>query len=1056
MDPLKNSLSSKAPHVNGVVNGSSLDDEVDSWGADGDGEVMDTVDGTAAAEPNLHHRGSADKHKFNSYQMRTKQKVVTDFATVSKGSSAGAKPRAGLKQVLFSQGVSDKNPAPEAQGQLDLLKHNLEAFTVSVSLKWRWGEENQGTTLESNWTEIVHSHSTMTKVQRNQQDALWEFVHTELTYINKLLIIKDLVLGSLLHLHHHGFLLEVTPQLLFSNLYAIIRAHQLFWQEIIFPMLQEVRRTGKPFDPMRLEAGCLQFRKRFSSYKHYCGEEESTQEYARLQAQSNPHFLVYVQWVETHPQADRMRLGDMQAKPHQRITKYPLLLGAVLKTTTDSGVQQALRGMLSSVSRFLVSINDYMRFKDEELALSISAQRVEGYEVEGINEEIDKHVREVSRFDLTCPISGVGPEVIRKLLLEENLKIRGRKDNKLEVVALLFSDVLLMTKVQKKGERLKVIRPPLALDRTHCIALKDGSSFVLVEVGELLSVMNVYIFVTGTPNSCNTWVSTIDQAKETLKELREKEKKRLMDKWKIHQTSLTSLSEDNGEDEAEMIQQPVTPSEEDTFVKKHNDKPIKHKSVNGVLSSAEADEPYQRFINEMPFWQLQRPARTSHKLARKPFPPQQQQSVPGYEYIEMEVRGPMSRTTGDDHRQEETLCTEAQGAGFKKVQSAPNLEQHFIFDNAGQTQTKPHSLLRGEYPEIDYPINEDSAHNITSDQSPPAISRRASEVISRRQPLDSVSVIHERRSTYSIPTSIDLSEAEGFKDIKSPDMRRRRPLSTHQNSSHSSKPLLRAAHRSVSNNSSSNSDSDCSVPAKRNSVPYNKNTPRVLKLGSLRPHQGMFWTDRVSPDPQTFSEPELQDLSLSNKRAKVKTQRSASIPNIVLQERSYWSLTTGSVSQTYAPQNDCPPPSPLQVLLFRAKERDKETLKQDLSVKVPNMRHEIPPPSPLLSTTPSPSPSEWDRDTEWEKVELLRSRALSVSKGWKEQLVDEDDDDKRNSVMFSDGVNVDWTGWCFDDEEVMDHLQPGGEGPLEGINRTLAFCDLQEQSEHEDGECSQV
>lgn len=36
------------------------------------------------------------------------------------------------------------------------------------------------------------------------------------------------------------------------------------------------------------------------------------------------------------------------------------------------------------------SINDYLKLKDEELALTISAQRVEGYEVEGINEEIDK------------------------------------------------------------------------------------------------------------------------------------------------------------------------------------------------------------------------------------------------------------------------------------------------------------------------------------------------------------------------------------------------------------------------------------------------------------------------------------------------------------------------------------------------------------------------------------------------------------------------------------------------------------------------------------------
>lgn len=45
---------------------------------------------------------------------------------------------------------------------------------------------------------------------------------------------------------------------------------------------------------------------------------------------------------------------------------------------------------LSSVHSFLESINDYLKLMDEELALGISAQRVDGYEVEGINEEIDK------------------------------------------------------------------------------------------------------------------------------------------------------------------------------------------------------------------------------------------------------------------------------------------------------------------------------------------------------------------------------------------------------------------------------------------------------------------------------------------------------------------------------------------------------------------------------------------------------------------------------------------------------------------------------------------
>ena len=60
------------------------------------------------------------------------------------------------------------------------------------------------------------------------------------------------------------------------------------------------------------------------------------------------------------------------------------------------------------------------------------------------------------------------------------------------------------------------------------------------------------------------------------------------------------------------------------------------------------------------------------------------------------------------------------------------------------------------------------------------------------------------------------------------------------------------------------------------------------------------------------------------------------------------------------------------------------------------------------------------------------------------------------SVAFSEGVNVDWPGWCFDDDEVMVHLQPRDEGLLEGISRSLALLQFTHISEQEEGECSQV
>ena len=53
--------------------------------------------------------------------------MVTDIATVSKAASAGVKPRAALRQVLFSQGVSEKNPPPEVYCSHDVL-HCLNAL----------------------------------------------------------------------------------------------------------------------------------------------------------------------------------------------------------------------------------------------------------------------------------------------------------------------------------------------------------------------------------------------------------------------------------------------------------------------------------------------------------------------------------------------------------------------------------------------------------------------------------------------------------------------------------------------------------------------------------------------------------------------------------------------------------------------------------------------------------------------------------------------------------------------------------------------------------------
>lgn len=44
-------------------------------------------------------------------------------------------------------------------------------------------------------------------------------------------------------------------------------------------------------------------------------------------------------------------LGDLLIKPHQRVTKYPLLLQAVLKRTPEAPAREALNAMVGSLER---------------------------------------------------------------------------------------------------------------------------------------------------------------------------------------------------------------------------------------------------------------------------------------------------------------------------------------------------------------------------------------------------------------------------------------------------------------------------------------------------------------------------------------------------------------------------------------------------------------------------------------------------------------------------------------------------------------------------------
>ncbi|XP_029911318.1 pleckstrin homology domain-containing family G member 5 isoform X2 [Myripristis murdjan] len=449
---------------------------------------------------------------------------------------------------------------------------------------WEEEEEETNLTLEDSWQTLLDNPEALTRRQFHQQEAIWELLHTEATYIKKLRVITDLFLCGLLNLQESGLLVDVEPTKLFSNIQDIVRLHTALWNQVMLPTLNKARQARALLDPVDLHHGFRTFGSRFQPYIRYCMEEEGCMEYMRTLLRDNELFRIYVTWAETNKQCNRLKLADMLAKPHQRLTKYPLLLKSVLKKTDEPSARDIVNSMVATVEDFINSVDSQMRQRQEQQKLATISARIDSYEaVEGSSEEVEKILREYNRFDLMAPMRGIRPEETRQLHLEGALRMKEGKDSRMDVYCFLFTDLLLITKPVKRVEKVKVIRQPLLIHNVVCKELKDPGSFILIYLNEFKSAVAAYTFQANSATQGRSWIDAICNVQNQLQRLRTEEVLR-------QQSSLKQRLEGEEEEEEEDESSNSTTS---SPCLKHKD-PQNTRQSDGsteTLSVMEIDEP---------------------------------------------------------------------------------------------------------------------------------------------------------------------------------------------------------------------------------------------------------------------------------------------------------------------------------------------------------------------------------------------------------------------------------------------------------------------------------
>uniref|UniRef100_A0AAY4EF66 Pleckstrin homology domain containing, family G (with RhoGef domain) member 5b n=1 Tax=Denticeps clupeoides TaxID=299321 RepID=A0AAY4EF66_9TELE len=403
--------------------------------------------------------------------------------------------------------------------RVEQLQNKLHMYThyglpkVSLQVAIHNEEEETSFNLEESWQQLLDEPEMLTKRQFQQQEAIWELLQTEAAYIKKLRVITDLFLCGLLNLHASGILNEVEPARLFSNVQDLVRLHTELWVQVMQPALNNARHGRKLLNPTDLQEGFETFGSRFQPYVQYCMEEEGCMEYMRSQLRDNELYKIFITWVEAKKECNRLKLADMLVKPHQRLTKYPLLLKTILKKTDDPSVRDALNNMVMCVEGFINKIDAKMQHREEQQKLAAISARVESYEAtEGGSEEVERILREYNHFNLMAPMIDTSPEESRQLHLEGALRMKEGKDSRMDVHCFLFTDLLLITKPVKRLEKVKVIRQPLLMHNVVCKELKDPGAFVLIYLNEFRTAVAAYCFQANSATQGRNWVDGICKA----------------------------------------------------------------------------------------------------------------------------------------------------------------------------------------------------------------------------------------------------------------------------------------------------------------------------------------------------------------------------------------------------------------------------------------------------------------------------------------------------------------------------------------------------------------
>ncbi len=100
----------------------------------------------------------------------------------------------------------------------------------------------------------------MSETIKLQQEAIYELLSTEVSYIRQILTMTDILMTSISILkssQRDGIFNDIDMEKLFSNIQEVLQGNLLFWKEILLPIKLKLEQSGLPMNPSDLKNGFI-------------------------------------------------------------------------------------------------------------------------------------------------------------------------------------------------------------------------------------------------------------------------------------------------------------------------------------------------------------------------------------------------------------------------------------------------------------------------------------------------------------------------------------------------------------------------------------------------------------------------------------------------------------------------------------------------------------------------------------------------------------------------------------------------------------------------------